>query len=137
MANKPRNDSMLSSGLSSAVDRRRLQKQEELHNKKKQASEAMRASLSEQGRTIVEWIDQELLDVNDFSKMTTEFNFETFMQNTPLAQKLQISEPQLLQAMTIARLMHIDFLTRARTKAKKIMKEPKVVDGERLEFGDE
>ena len=122
---KSRNDGSLNTGLSSAVERRRMKKQEELHEKKQRAQEATRVSLNRDGSAVMEWIDEELKEVSDFSKMTTEFNPKTILQQVPLANTMSVTNAELLQAMTIARLMHIEFLKSAKQKVRKYMKEPK------------
>lgn len=136
---KSRDDSSLNTGMSSALQRRRYAKQEELHEKRKREKEATAARLSgltTQGDIVVEWLEQELADVKDFTKMTTEFDPVAFMKQMPLAQRLNVSSAELLQAQTIARLMHIEWLEKARTRAKNHLKKPKreaVKDGDSFE----
>lgn len=133
-----RNDAALSTGLSSALDRRRLAKQEELHNKRKADKEAVKArlsGLSTQGDIVMEWIDQEINDVNDFTKMVNEFDPAAYMKQIPLAQRMSVTNSELLQAQTLARMMHIEWLKSAKNRVKKHLKDPKssVKEGENFE----
>lgn len=135
---RSRNDSSLNTGMSSAILRRRYEKQEELHNKRKQEKEATAArlsGLSTQGDIVIEWLDQELADVTDFRKMTTEFDPAKYMQQIPLIERMNVTSAELLQAQTIARLMHIEWLEKAKTRAKKHLKKSKqtVKDGDSFE----
>lgn len=130
-----RDDSALNTGMSSAVERRRLQKQQELHEKKQQQQEATRVSLTRDGSAIIDWIDEEIKDVSDLSKMTTEFNVESILKRVPLAKTLNVTNAELLQAMTIAKLLHIEFLEKAKGRVKKHMKDPKSKEAE--SFGEE
>jgi phosphoribosylpyrophosphate synthetase len=111
MANKARvrDDSMLNTGLSSAVERKRYAKQEELHNKRIAEKEAMRVSLTTQGETIMQWIDQEIKDASDLRKMI-----------------LNVDSEENVRAQLLARQLHLTFLQNAKTRVKKYLKEPKV-----------
>lgn len=136
---RTRNDEALNTGMSSALERRRLQIQEEMHNKRKAAKEAEKArlnGLSTQGDVVVEWIDKELEEVGDMRKMVTEFDMDAFMKKIPLARRLNVTSPEMLQAQTIAHLMHIEFLEKLKTRAKNTMKEAKRQD-EASSFGED
>lgn len=132
-----RDDSALNTGMSSAVERRRLQKQKELHDKKQQQQAATRVSLTRDGSAIMDWIDEEIKDVSDLASMTTEFNVESLLQRVPLAKTLNVTNAELLQAMTIAKLLHIEWLKSAKTKVNKYMKEPKAKTKKAESFGEE
>ncbi len=130
-----RNDSALNTGLSSAIDRKRLKKQKELHDKKQRAQEATRVSLSRDGGTIDTWLDEEIAKVSDLSSAVTEFDPSQLLKQIPLAQRMNITDKELLQAFMIAKLMHIEFLKDTKKKVNKFMKEP-TVKGSATKFGE-
>lgn len=134
---RPRNDAALSTGLSSAVERRRAAAQQELHDKKQRQQEATKVSLTRDGSAINDWIDEEIAKVSDLRQAITEFDLEAFMKKVPLAKRLNVTHAELLQAQTIARLMHIEWLEKAKSRVKKHMKEPKTKPAKDGESFDE
>jgi ribonuclease D len=97
-----RNDSVLNTGMSSAVERRQKAKWDEAHKKRND----QRARLTPKAEIILEWIEQERKDVVDLSKMI-----------------LNVESEENVRAQLLARQLHLTFLTNMKNKAKNLLRE--------------
>lgn len=93
---------MLNTGLSSAVDR----KQAERAEKQKQERASRRQQLTSDGEIIKEWLDKEIADAKDLSKMI-----------------INISSEEHVTAQLLGRQYQIESLERMKNKATNILRE--------------
>lgn len=97
-----RNDSLLNTGLSSAVERRQKAKYDEAHKKRND----QRARLTPQADIVLAWIEKERKDVVDLSKMI-----------------LNVDSEQNVRAQLLARQLHLTFLDNIKNRAKNMLRE--------------
>lgn len=124
---RTRDDASLNTGLSSAATRKREERQKELHDRKQRQQESTRVKLTRDGSAIQDWLDEEIKDVGNLEKMVTEFDPQNMFKTIPLAERMNVTNAELLQAQTLARMMHIEWLKSAKKRVDKYMKEPKPV----------
>ena len=106
----PRNDSLLDTGMSSALDRRIAEKK----NREERAKQDVRQKLTPGAEIILDWIKQEEDDVVNLKKMI-----------------LDVTNQERLLAQLYARQLHLQFLENLRNKAKIVLREVKTEDRKR------
>lgn len=124
-----RNDSLLNTGLTSAADRKRFEKQEELHNKRSAQKEAQRAALgnlTRRGELISEWIAEERSALDSISNLMLTTDIEAAARQYPVLKTINVDNDSLMKAQLIARLMHIDWLKKLEKKVKSTLREERV-----------
>jgi len=97
----PRNDALLNTGMSSALERRRAA----IAERKKQERERKRSALQPGADIILTWIDQEMAECTDVRKLV-----------------MNISTEQNAQAELLAIRKHIEFLVSLKARAQNILR---------------
>lgn len=120
-----RDDSVLNTGMSSALERR-IKRDEQIRQQDRQYT---RGKLTPGAEIIKEWLLKERAAMTDISKAVTDFDPEFLQKSTPLARKLAVTDKELLQAFTLARLMNVEFidtlLARVNNVLRKVPEETK------------
>jgi hypothetical protein len=97
-----RDDSMLDTGMSSAISRRQAARTQEQKKKR----EERKRLLTPSAEIVLEWIEQEKSDVVNLEKII-----------------LNVADEKFLQAQLLARQMHLAFLNNLKNKANNILRE--------------
>lgn len=101
---RPRADNVLDTGMTSAATRR----QEERLKRQRELRENRRAQLTPGAEIIVQWIDQEIAEAKDLTKMI-----------------INIDTEDNVRAQLLAKQYHVDFLLKLKSKTKNILREVK------------
>lgn len=96
-----RNDAVLNTGMSSALDRRRKLAEE----RKKQERQDKKAALAPQVDIILDWIKEEENQVADLRHII-----------------LNVSDEALLRDQLLARQLHLDFLKKLKGRARNVLR---------------
>lgn len=103
MADKPtRNDAMLDTGLSSAVERRAQARSDEQRRKRSD----QRARLTPGAEIVLEWIDKEINEAADLRKII-----------------INVADEEHVKAQLLARQMHLTWLEDIKNRAKNMLRE--------------